>query len=81
MLSHKETTRVSSCSSFQMESSPSTGLRQNTKEKGKMLVPWPTDSVIALASAEYKGKRKSVGSMANGLSDCIGFGRIQRKKE
>merc|ERR1719285_216792 len=50
MSSHKETTRVLPCSRLQMESSPSTGHRQNTKEIGKMLVPWQTDSVIALAS-------------------------------
>merc|ERR1719483_1919942 len=33
------------------------------------------DGIIAFnwASAEYKGARKNVGSMANGLSDCIGF--------
>jgi len=33
------------------------------------------DGIIAFnwASAEYKGNRKNVGSMANGLSDCIGF--------
>merc|ERR1719373_455760 len=46
MSSHKETTRVWSCSRLQMESWPSTGHRQNTKEIGKMLVPCQTDSVI-----------------------------------
>lgn len=33
------------------------------------------DGILAFnwASQEYKGNRKNVGSMANGLSDCIGF--------
>jgi len=33
------------------------------------------DGILAFnwASTEYKGNRKNVGSMANGLSDCIGF--------
>merc|ERR1719295_1031181 len=33
------------------------------------------DGIIGFnwASTEYKGNRKNVGSMSNGLSDCIGF--------
>merc|ERR1719285_710171 len=49
---------------------------EQTQEINESIALFKTpDGIIAFnwVSTEYKGNRKNVGSMANGLSDCIGF--------